>query len=174
MEVKNRLVMPPMSINFGVDEDGYVTEQHWEFLAARARGGTGMIIVGGGAVHPSGLDLPKMPPVWADRFIDALAKMTEVIHQYDVKFGMQLLHGGRQAFHGKRVAPSPIPAQGVVKGIPKELSNAEIKELVSAHGDAARRCQKAGFDFVEIHGAHGYLITEFLALNSNKQITNSK
>ena len=62
MPVKNRLVMPPMSLNFGVDEKGYVTEQHWEYLAARARGGTGMIVVGGGAVHRSGLDLPRMPP----------------------------------------------------------------------------------------------------------------
>ena len=106
MAVSNRLVMPPMSLNFGVDKDGCVTEQHWEYLAARAREGTGMIVVGGGAVHPSGLDLPRMPPLWSDRFIDALSKMTQVIHQYDTKFGMQLLHGGRQAYHGEKVAPS--------------------------------------------------------------------
>ncbi len=167
MQVKNRLVMPPMSLNFGVDEDGYVTEQHWEYLAARARGGTGMIVVGGGAVHPSGLDLPRMPPIWSDRFIGALRKMTERIHRYDTKFGMQLLHGGRQAYHGEKVAPSPIPALAVVKGVPRELTRAEIRELVGAYGDAALRCQRAGFDFVEIHAAHGYLITEFLASNSN-------
>jgi 2,4-dienoyl-CoA reductase-like NADH-dependent reductase (Old Yellow Enzyme family)/thioredoxin reductase len=167
MQVKNRLVMPPMSLNFGVDEDGYVTEQHWEYLAARARGGTGMIVVGGGAVHPSGLDLPRMPPIWSDRFIGALTKMTERIHRYDTKFGMQLLHGGRQAYHGEKVAPSPIPALAVVKGVPRELTRAEIRGLVGAYGDAALRCQRAGFDFVEIHAAHGYLITEFLASNSN-------
>lgn len=167
MLVKNRLVMPPMSLNFGVDEDGCVTEQHWEYLAARARGGTGMIVVGGGAVHPFGLDLPRMPPIWSDRFIGALGKMTEVIHRYDTKFGMQLLHGGRQAYLGEKVAPSPIPALAVVKGVPRELTHAEIRELVNAYGDAALRCQRAGFDFVEIHAAHGYLITEFLASNSN-------
>jgi 2,4-dienoyl-CoA reductase-like NADH-dependent reductase (Old Yellow Enzyme family) len=105
MDVRNRLVMPPMSLNFGVDQDGYVTEQHWEYLAARAEGGTGMIVVGGGAVHPSGLDLPRMPPVWADRFIGPLAKMTERIHRYDTRFGMQLLHGGRQAYLGEKVSP---------------------------------------------------------------------
>jgi 2,4-dienoyl-CoA reductase-like NADH-dependent reductase (Old Yellow Enzyme family)/thioredoxin reductase len=167
MQVKNRLVMPPMSLNFGVDEDGYVTEQHWEYLAARARGGTGMIVVGGGAVHPSGLDLPRMPPVWSDRFIGPLRTMTERIKRYDTRFGMQLLHGGRQAYLGKKVAPSPIPALAVVKGVPRELTRAEIRQLVGAYGDAALRCQRAGFDFVEIHAAHGYLITQFLAGNSN-------
>jgi 2,4-dienoyl-CoA reductase-like NADH-dependent reductase (Old Yellow Enzyme family)/thioredoxin reductase len=167
MAVKNRLVMPPMSLNFGVDGDGYVTEQHWEYLAARAKGGTGMMVVGGGAVHPSGLDLPRMPPIWSDRFIEALGKMTERIHAYDTKFGMQLLHGGRQAYLSEKVAPSAIPALAVVKGVPRELTREEIRELIAAYGDAALRCQRAGFDFVEIHGAHGYLITEFLARNSN-------
>jgi 2,4-dienoyl-CoA reductase-like NADH-dependent reductase (Old Yellow Enzyme family)/thioredoxin reductase len=169
LDVKNRLVMPPMSLNFGVDQDGNVTEQHWEYLAARAKGGTGMITVGGGAVHVSGLDLPRMPPLWDDRFIPALRKMTRVIHRYDTAFGMQLLHGGRQAYLSKKVAPSPIPALAVVKGIPKELTRDEIQELVHSFGNAALRCQKAGFDFVEIHGAHGYLITEFLAENSNRR-----
>ena len=169
MEVANRLVMPAMSINFGVDVEGNVTAQHWEYLAARARAGTGMIVVGGGAVHPSGLDLPKMPPIWDDRFIPALQKMTGVIHRYPVRFGMQLLHGGRQAYLGQKVAPSPLPSAGVVKGVPRELTIPQIKELVEAHGDAARRCQEAGFDFVEIHAAHGYLINEFLAPNSNRR-----
>ncbi|MDY6837040.1 MAG: FAD-dependent oxidoreductase [Thermodesulfobacteriota bacterium] len=167
MTVKNRLVMPPMSLNFGVDQDGCVTEQHWEYLAARAKGGAGMIVVGGGAVHPSGLDLPRMPRLWSDRFIEALRKMTERIHAFDTTFGMQLLHGGRQAYLSEKVAPSPIPALAVVKGVPRELTRDEIRELVVAYGDAALRCKRAGFDFVEIHGAHGYLITEFLAENSN-------
>lgn len=167
MLVKNRLVMPPMSLNFGVDEEGNVTEQHWEYLAARARSGTGMIVVGGGAVHPSGLDLPRMPPIWADRFIGALRWMTAVIHRYNTKIGMQLLHGGRQAYLSDKVAPSPIPALAVVKDVPKELTRSEIKDLVEAYGDAALRCKQAEFDFVEIHAAHGYLITEFLAGNSN-------
>lgn len=167
MELANRLVMPPMSINFGVDSDGYVTSQHTAYLVARARHGTGMITVGGGAVHPSGLDLPRMPRVWDDRFIPPLAAMAREVRPYGTRLGMQLLHGGRQAFHAERVAPSPLPALGVVKGAPRELNEPEIWELVAAHGDAARRCQAAGFDFVEIHAAHGYLIAEFLAPLSN-------
>lgn len=169
MEVKNRLVMPPMGINFGVDEGGYVTDQLKAYFAARAKGGTGMMIVGGAAVHPTGLDLPKLPRIWADEYIPAFREMTDAIHQYDVKFGIQLLHGGRQCYHGKGVAPSPLPAQGVVRGTPRELTTPEIGEMVEAFGDSARRSEEAGFDFVEIHGAHGYLVTQFLALNSNKR-----
>ena len=169
MEVKNRLVMPPMGINFGVDEDGFVTDQLKEYFIARAKGGTGMMIVGGAAVHPRGLDLPKLPRIWADEHIPAFRNMTDAVHQYDTKFGIQLLHGGRQCYHGKGVAPSPLPAQGVVKGTPHELTIPEIKEIVEAFGDSARRSEEAGFDFAEIHGAHGYLVTEFLALNSNQR-----
>ena len=169
MEVKNRLVMPPMGINFGVDERGHVTDQLTAYFMARAKGGAGMLSVGGAAVHPTGLDLPNLPRIWADEYIPAFREMTNAIHRYDVKFGIQLLHGGRQCYHGEGVAPSPIPAQGVVKGTPRELTIPEIWEVVEAFGDSARRSEEAGFDHVEIHGAHGYLITEFLALNSNKR-----
>lgn len=169
MLVKNRIVMSPMGVNFGVDGDGMVTEQLSQYLLARARGGTGMIVVGGGAVQPSGLDLPALPRLWDDCFIPSLKKMTDLVHRYDVKFGMQLLHGGRQTYHDNRVAPSPVPAEGIVKGIPRELTIVEIRETIESFGDSARRCQDSGFDFVEVHGAHGYLVTQFLAPNSNKR-----
>ena len=169
MTLVNRLVMPPMSINFGVDENGCITEQHIEYLVQRAAGGTGMITVGGGAVDPGGLDLPKMPPIWDDRFIPALENLTRSVKRHGAKIGMQLLHGGRQSYQDNKVAPSPLPALGVVRGIPRELTGKEISRLVGAHGDAALRCQRAGFDFVEIHAAHGYLISEFLAPISNRR-----
>jgi len=169
MEVMNRLVMPPMGINFGVDDQGYVTDQLTEYFVKRAEGGTGLLIVGGAACHPSGLDLPRLPRIWDDKHIPGFKKMTDAVHKYDVKFGIQLLHGGRQVAGEVKVAPSPLPAQGVVKGIPKELTIKEIEEIVSSFGDAARRSEEAGFDFVEIHGAHGYLVTQFLGLNSNKR-----
>ena len=169
MDVRNRLVMPPMSVNFGVDEQGFVTEQHWAYLAARAKAGTGMIVVGGGAVHPDGLDLPRMPPVWDDRFIPGLSRLAAEVQKHGARIGLQLLHGGRQAFHGRRVAPSPLPSLAVVKGVPRELTRDEIIELVVCHAEAARRARQAGFDFVEIHAAHGYLISEFLAPNANQR-----
>ena len=169
MEIKNRLVMPAMSINFGVDENGYVTEQLTEYFAARAKGGTGMLMVGGGAIHPNGLELPDLPTLWDDGCIPGLRKMADRIHEYDAKFGMQIMHGGRQSYDDKRVAPSAIPAPAIVKGTPKELTIAEIHELTDAFGDSARRCKDAGFDFVEIHAAHGYLINQFMSRNSNKR-----
>ncbi|HSO59696.1 MAG TPA: FAD-dependent oxidoreductase [Desulfobacterales bacterium] len=170
MEVRNRLVMPPMSVNFGVDEQGFVTERHWTYLATRAMAGTGMIVVGGGAVHPDGMDLPRMPRVWDDRFIPALSRLAAEVKKHGARIGLQLLHGGRQAFHDRRVAPSPLASLAVVKGVPRELARDEIKELVACHAEAARRAREAGFDFVEIHAAHGYLISEFLAPNANQRI----
>ncbi|OQY58979.1 MAG: NADH:flavin oxidoreductase [Desulfobacteraceae bacterium 4572_88] len=169
MTAKNRLLMPAMSINFGVDEQGNVTEQLTEYFVARAKGGTGMMLVGGGAVHPTGLELPKLPTLWDDAQIPALRKMVEAVRPYGAKFGMQLMHGGRQSYHDNKVAPSPLPAEAVVKGIPRELSIPEIHEMASAFGDSARRCRDAGFDFIEVHGAHGYLINQFLSKNSNKR-----
>lgn len=169
MHVRNRLVMPPMSVNFGVDEQGLVTVRHRAYLAARARAGTGMIVVGGGAVHPDGLDLPKMPRAWDDLFIPALALLAAEVKAHGARIGLQLLHGGRQAFHDRRVAPSPLPSLAVVKGVPRELSRNEILELVGCHAEAARRARDAGFDFVEIHAAHGYLISEFLSPNANRR-----
>ncbi len=169
MTASNRLLMSAMSINFGVDEDGCVNEQLIEYFTARAKGGVGMMLVGGGAVHPTGLELPHLPTLWDDSCIPSLKKMVAAVKPYGTKFGVQLMHGGRQSYHDNKVAPSPIPAPAVVKGIPKELSIPEIKELVQAFGDSALRCRQAGFDFVEIHGAHGYLINQFLSLNSNKR-----
>ncbi len=167
MTAKNRLLMSAMSINFGVNDNGYVNEQLISYFKARAKGGVGMMLVGGGAIHPSGLELPNLPMLWDDGCIPALKKMVNAIKPYDTRFGVQLMHGGRQSYHDQKVAPSPIPAPAVVKGIPKELNIDEIHELIAAFGDSARRCRKAGFDFIEIHAAHGYLINQFMSRNSN-------
>jgi 2,4-dienoyl-CoA reductase-like NADH-dependent reductase (Old Yellow Enzyme family)/thioredoxin reductase len=169
MTAKNRLLMPAMSINFGVDEQGFVTEQLIDYFVARARGGAGMLLVGGGAVHPTGVELPDLPKLWNDACIPSLTRMVDAVRPFDACFGVQLMHGGRQSYHDQKVAPSAIPAPAVVKGVPKALELVEIDELVAAFGDAARRCREAGFDFIEIHAAHGYLINQFMALNSNKR-----
>ncbi|MGD9224772.1 MAG: NADH:flavin oxidoreductase, partial [Desulfobacteraceae bacterium] len=167
LSAKNRLLMPAMSINFGVDDNGHVTDQLTAYFEARAKGGVGMMLVGGGAVHPSGLELPDLPALWDDASIPALEIMVNKMRPYDVRFGVQLMHGGRQSYHDQKVAPSPIPAPAVVKGTPHELTGPEIDALVEAFGRSALRCRKAGFDFVEIHGAHGYLINQFLSPNAN-------
>jgi 2,4-dienoyl-CoA reductase-like NADH-dependent reductase (Old Yellow Enzyme family)/thioredoxin reductase len=167
LSAKNRLLMSAMSINFGVDDNGHVTDQLTQYFIARASGGTGMMLVGGGAVDPSGIELPNLPILWDDSCIPSLKKMTTAVKPYGAKFGMQLMHGGRQSYHDRKVAPSPIPAPAVVKGTPRELTIAEIQQLATAFGDASRRCMQAGFDFIEIHGAHGYLVNQFLSPNAN-------
>ncbi len=166
---KNRLLMSAMSINFGVDGKGHVTDQLTAYFKARARGGVGMMLVGGGAVHPSGLELPQLPALWQDACIPSLQSMVRAMAPFDVRFGVQLMHGGRQSYHDQKVAPSPIPAPAVVKGVPRELSTLQVQEMAEAFGQSARRCRDAGFDFVEIHGAHGYLINQFLSPNANRR-----
>ena len=164
---KNRLLMSAMSINFGVDENCFVTDQLTQYFVERARGGAGMMLVGGGGIHPGGQELPDLPQLHDDRCIPALKKMVAQVKEYDTLFGMQLMHGGRQAYLDEIVAPSAIPAPAVVKGRVRALEIDEIRQLVSCFGDAAERCKTAGFDFIEIHGAHGYLIGQFLSSNSN-------
>jgi 2,4-dienoyl-CoA reductase-like NADH-dependent reductase (Old Yellow Enzyme family) len=169
LQSKNRLLMSAMSIHFGVDDRGHVTDQLIQYMAARAEGGIGMMLVGGGGVHPTGVELPHLPALWEDDCIPALRKLVQAVKPHDTLIGMQLMHGGRQSYHDQKVAPSAIPAPALAKGTPRELRLDEIPVMVAAFGDAARRCQSAGFDFIEVHGAHGYLISQFLAPNSNKR-----
>ena len=167
MRVKNRLLMSAMSINFGVDENCHATDQLMEYFVERAKGGVGMMLVGGGGVHPGGQELPDLPQVYNDSCIHSLGEMVHRVKPHGVKFGVQLMHGGRQSYLPEKVAPSAIPAPAVVKGRVRALEVSEIHELAACFGDSARRCREAGFDFIEIHGAHGYLINQFLAPNSN-------
>jgi len=169
LTARNRILMPAMSINFGVDEGGNVTEQLIEYFIARAKGGAGLMLVGGGAVHPSGLEAPRLPALWDDTCIPAMQAMTDAVRPYGSAFGMQIMHGGRQCVHDDKVAPSPLPALALVNGIPRELSIPEIHDMVTSFGDSALRCKEAGFDFIEIHGAHGYLINEFMSPNANRR-----
>jgi 2,4-dienoyl-CoA reductase-like NADH-dependent reductase (Old Yellow Enzyme family)/NADPH-dependent 2,4-dienoyl-CoA reductase/sulfur reductase-like enzyme len=167
--VKNRLLMSAMSINFGVDDKGIIDSQLIEYLVARAQGGVGMMLVGGGGVHPDGVELPNLPALWNDDCIPGLQKLVDAVKPYDCRLGMQLMHGGRQSYHENKVAPSAIPAPAVVKGVPKALTIEQIGMIVSAFGDAAARCKQAGFDFIEIHAAHGYLINQFMSPNANQR-----
>ncbi|MBI9092013.1 MAG: FAD-dependent oxidoreductase [Desulfobacterium sp.] len=167
MTSKNRLLMSAMSINFGVDDNCCVTDQLVEYFVERAKGGVGMMLVGGGSVHPGGQELPDLPQMYNDDCIPALQDMVKRVKQYDTLFGVQLMHGGRQSYLPQKVAPSSIPAPAVVKGEVRALEIDDIKELISCFGDSAKRCRDSGFDFIELHGAHGYLINQFLAPNSN-------
>ncbi len=170
MELRNRIVMPPMTTQYG-SEGGYVTGKIENYYEARARGGAGLLIVEATYVHPRGQAFQNQLGISDDKFISALRELVQVIHRHGAKAAIQLHHGGRMAkseLSGMQpVAPSPLASPG--GEMPKELTGGEIAELVAAFAEAALRAQKAGFDGVEIHGAHGYLIDQFLSRSSNKR-----
>jgi len=171
MNLANRVVMPPMGTNLG-NPDGTVSEANIAYLKRRARGGPGLLITEISAIHPSGMVIPSELGSYDDRFIPGLKKLSDLIHEAGSKAALQLHHGGRECFlllkEGKAIAPSPI--RSLLYGMtPREMTRAEIQEMVFAFGSAAFRAKEAGFDAVEVHGAHGYLLTQFLSALSNQR-----
>lgn len=169
LEIKNRGVMPSMVTNY-CNEDGSVSDRFIAYHAARANGGVGLNIVEAAYVDRIGKGFTNQIGIDNDRLIPGLKKLTDKVHSNGGKIAVQLYHGGRQAntmATGEPVvAPSAIPCP-VMQSMPKALTIDEIKVLVNKFADAAERAKKAGFDAVEIHGAHGYLLNQFLSPNSN-------
>jgi len=169
--VRNRMVMPPMGTNYASD-DGFVTERLVRYYEARAEGGTGLIIVEVAAVAPEGKAITHQIGIWADKFIPGLRYLAESIRKHGARAAIQLHHAGRQTTFQttgyQPVAPSEIPCP-ICRDMPRSLTIEEIKGIVEAFGHAARRAREAGFDAVEIHGTHGYLINQFLSPYSNKR-----
>lgn len=170
IKIKNRLAMSAMDLGF--TSDGFINERFIDFYIERARGGVGLIVVGGcypeiaGKVWKSIIGLDK------DEFIPGLKKLTDAIHKYDVKVAAQLLHGGRSAssFFTKM---QPVSASSIahvnIKQAPHALTIPEIKRVIEGFVNATMRVKRAGFDAVEIHGGMGYLINQFLTRATNKR-----
>ncbi|HWQ43959.1 MAG TPA: FAD-dependent oxidoreductase [Desulfosporosinus sp.] len=169
LKLKNRLVIGPMEVIYCAD-NGTVTDRYLKYVEARAKGGWGLIINEAQAVTEDARAFDRCSGMWMDEQIEGASKVVEVAHKHGAKIAVQLIHGGRQtiATGAPVVGPSPIKDPTLVN-TPRELTVAEIKDIVSAFGDAALRVKKAGFDAVEIHGAHGYLIQEFTSPYSNKR-----
>jgi 2,4-dienoyl-CoA reductase-like NADH-dependent reductase (Old Yellow Enzyme family)/thioredoxin reductase len=167
----NRVVVPPMGTNLG-NPDGTVSEANIAFLRRRARGGPGLVITEIVGVHPSGLTLPSQLCAFDDRFMPGLKRLAHAVHDEGCKVAMQLHHTGRESLfmlkQGKALGPSPIPSL-IYRMPPREMTHEDIREIVAAFGTAARRAREAGFDGVEVHGAHGYLLTQFLSSLSNQR-----
>ncbi len=170
MELRNRIVMPPMVTNFA-NTDGTVSETTKNYYAARAKGGAGLIIVEAAAVHPTGRSSPRLLSIDKDELIPGFRSLVDAVHQHGAKIAIQLNHSGRQTpakFIGQQpVAPSAIGYAG--GDMPRALTIEEIEELVEAWAEAARRAKEAGFDAIEFHCAHGYLLSEFLSSRVNKR-----
>ncbi|MHA7137408.1 NADPH dehydrogenase NamA [Rossellomorea arthrocnemi] len=169
VELKNRIVMAPMCMYSSHNEDGKVENWHRTHYTSRAVGGVGLIIQEATAVTPQGRISPQDLGIWDDGHIEGLRELVELIKEQGAKTGIQLAHAGRKAvLEGDILAPSAIPFNDEMK-TPVEMTANDIKETITAFIKGAERAKKAGFDVIEIHGAHGYLINEFLSPLSNKR-----
>jgi len=178
MKVRNRIVMPPMCSRLATPE-GYVTKEQVDYYATRAKGGVGLIIVEYAYIQKGGKSAFNQLGVYSDWCINGLSRIAEGIKIHGARAVLQICHGGRQTTpvilgNGIPVAPSPIPCKfmsGLIgrTDFCREMSIEEIQETIEAFGEAARRAKTAGFDGVEFHGAHGYLLASFLSPYTNKR-----
>ncbi|VUG07062.1 NADPH dehydrogenase [Paenibacillus polymyxa] len=170
LKLKNRIVMSPMSMYACEDESGIVQTWHKIHYPARAIGGVGLILVEATAITMQGRMTPQDLGIWNNSHIEGLSELTALIHDLGTSIGIQLSHAGRKAkIDGSIIAPSPIPYEEGQK-VPEEMTINQIKEVIHGFVEGANRAKKAGFDVIEIHAAHGYLIHEFLSpLSNNRQ-----
>lgn len=169
LTLRNRIVMPPMCQYSVQAEDGIPNEWHYVHYVSRAVGGAGLIIIEMTGVHPDGRISNQDTGIWSDEHIPAYRKIVNGVHANGAKIGIQLGHAGRKAQDAEpSVAPSAIPFSSKFK-MPRALTNEEIEELILAYKEGARRAVEAGFDTVEVHGAHGYLIHQFHSPLTNQR-----
>jgi 2,4-dienoyl-CoA reductase-like NADH-dependent reductase (Old Yellow Enzyme family) len=184
----NRFVVSPMCTYSA--EDGHLTDWHLMHLGQYAMAGAGLVMVEATAVEPRGRISPQDSGLWQDSQVAPLRRIADLIHSQGTKAAIQLAHAGRKAsslapwiggtvsktvadkslggWPDDVVAPSALAYEGYSH--PKALTVAEIKGLVQAFADAAKRAIEAGFDVIEIHGAHGYLLCQFLSPISNVRL----
>jgi len=174
LSLRNRIVMPPMWSGQALP-DGRVTDKIIEYHRVRAAAGCGMIIVEHSFVTLGGRHTPTQIGVYANEMIEGLSRLAKAIRGEGAVAALQISHAGSRASSGvlagsKPVAPSAVRHPYEPAGeIPEELAKIQIEEVVSAFGAAAARAQAAGFDAVEVHGAHGFLLSAFLSPLTNRR-----
>ncbi len=159
---KNRVVMPPMCMYSVFKQDGFLTDFHFAHYINRALGGVGYIIIESTAIVPEGRISLEDLGIWSDEHVNGFKRLVDDLHQYGAKVALQINHAGRKSRVMPNVSASAIPFSDQFL-TPKALSVSEIKDIVKMFGEAARRANDAGFDGLEIHGAHGYLINQFMS-----------
>jgi 2,4-dienoyl-CoA reductase-like NADH-dependent reductase (Old Yellow Enzyme family) len=183
VEFRNRIGVSPMC-QYSSD-DGFANDWHLVHLGSRAQGGAGLVTLEAAAVLPEGRISPADLGVWKDEHIPNLRRIAEFIHTQGSRAGMQLAHAGRKASTATPFEARPVlvtPAEGGWQpvapsaiafapdyAVPAELDLSGIQAVVEGFRHAARRALTAGFDFVEIHAAHGYLLHEFLSPLANRR-----
>lgn len=171
LELKNRIVLPPMAIKQAT-ADGAVTDLVIEHYGKMARGGAGLIIVGHAYVLPRGKRSWNQLGIDEDDLLPGLKELAQAVHQSGSKAGIQISHAGGRAL-AERIGVQPLAASDIsVPGeeeVPRSASVDELEEISCAFASAARRAVEAGFDLVELHGAHGYLLGQFLSPYTNRR-----
>lgn len=170
MKFKNRTIRSAIWEGFS-DEKGYVTDELIEFYRKLATGGVGTIITGFSSVIEYDRPAGNMISVYDDSFIPGLTKLTKMAHENETNIVLQIVVGGSQGRPGisKKVVGPSAHTNPMTKQIAEELSKEEIKVLVEAFSEAGRRAKEANFDAVQLHGAHGYLISQFMNPFYNKR-----
>jgi NADPH2 dehydrogenase len=169
MDLKNRIVMAPMCMD-SCDEDGLATNWHFIHYSTRAIGGVGLIIVESTGIEPGGRITDNDLGIWSDEHIKNLANIVDECHKHGAKMGIQINHAGRKSetLSCPIIAPSSIAFNEDYR-MPNEMTKEDIVNTVSLFKAAAQRALTAGFDLLELHGAHGYLIGQFLSPLTNKR-----
>lgn len=165
---KNRVVMPPMCTYSVFKEDGRVTDFHISHYTMRAIGQVGLIIVESTMIDKNGGLSDQDLGIYNNSQIKGLKRLTSAVHFQDSLIGIQLNHAGRKSNYQPNVSASAIQYSDW-RQTPKELTVDEIYKIIKQFGQAAKRANKAGFDLIEVHAAHGYLINQFISPVSNKR-----
>lgn len=167
--VPNRFVVPPMGNNFA-NTDGSLSDRSLGYYQARAKGGFGLITIESTVVYQEAKGGPRKPCLFSDDTVPSFRRVADACHAYGAKVSIQLQHAGPEgsaALTGFPLkAASAMPASAG-RDIPEAVSNEEIYRIIECYGDAARRAQQAGIDMVEVHCAHGYLVSTFISQRTN-------
>lgn len=165
LRLPNRIVMPPMGTGLP-EHDGTVNDRTIAYYRRRAEGGVGLITIEASLIAPDSYGVGPEMRLHGTEFVPGLKRLMDALRPYGIPIGIQLWHPGRQTLLGEPIAPSPVPLSPRTP-VPRELTKVDIAQLIDQYALSAACAQEAGFDFVEVHGAHCYLPCEFISPLSN-------
>ena len=172
LDIRNRIMMAPMCM-YSADENGYASDWHSLHYETRAAGGAGLVMIEATAVEKRGRISEGDLGIWDDSHVEGLSKIVQNVKKHGAKIGVQLAHAGRKCIVKGEEIISPSAASFDPNdpdySIPREMDESDIEKVISSFKKAAKRANAAGFDIIEIHAAHGYLINQFISPLTNRR-----